>query len=250
MPRRPRRWREDACYHITCRCHEREFLLKFAKHRNLYLDFLQEAAARFRLTVLDYMATCNHVHLLLRTSRGAQTSSALQYVQGRIAQAYNIAKGREGAFWKDRFHATRIQSGEHLRRCLLYIDMNMVRAGAVDNPLDWKHSGCIEFHPEESLGRRIIDMNALLKSLRMDSMSGFRAWHAKALVKRIEDKSQAMKREDLWSRAIAVGDRDWLGELSAKERLKGAAIASFDGPDGQISFLMEKTIKPELNADF
>ena len=95
MPRRPRCWREDACYHITHRCHGRDFLLKFAKHRDLYLNLLRDAVKSFRLEVLDYMVTSNHIHLLLHTPRGAQTSSALQYVHGRIAQDYNIAKGRE-----------------------------------------------------------------------------------------------------------------------------------------------------------
>ncbi len=87
MPRQPRRWREDACYHVTHRCHEREFLLKFAKRRKLYLKLLKEASVRFRLEVLDYMVTSNHVHLLLRTPKAAQTSAALQYVHGRLAQS-------------------------------------------------------------------------------------------------------------------------------------------------------------------
>jgi len=29
MPRRRRGWIDDACYHVTHRCHEREFLFKF-----------------------------------------------------------------------------------------------------------------------------------------------------------------------------------------------------------------------------
>jgi putative transposase len=32
-----------------------------------------------------------------------------------------------------------VQSGHHLRRCMLYIDLNMVRAGAVTHPADWLH---------------------------------------------------------------------------------------------------------------
>ena len=36
---------------------------------------------------------------------------------------------RKGAFWEDRYHATVIEKGEHLLRCIVYIDMNMVRAG-------------------------------------------------------------------------------------------------------------------------
>jgi putative transposase len=40
-------------------------------------------------------------------------------------------KHRKGAFWEDRYHATAIESGEHLLRCLVYIDLDMVRVGRV-----------------------------------------------------------------------------------------------------------------------
>ncbi|MFZ0724160.1 MAG: hypothetical protein WAM61_00085, partial [Desulfobacterales bacterium] len=39
---------------------------------------------------------------------------SLQLVAGRTAQEYNDRKGRKGAFWEDRYHATAIEKGEHL----------------------------------------------------------------------------------------------------------------------------------------
>jgi REP-associated tyrosine transposase len=41
---------------------------------------------------------------------------------------YNQRKDRQGAFWEDRYHATAIEADEHLHHCLIYIDLNMVRA--------------------------------------------------------------------------------------------------------------------------
>jgi putative transposase len=46
-----------------------------------------------------------------------------------MGQEYNESKARHGAFWEDRYHATTVESDEHLHRCLVYIDLNMVRAG-------------------------------------------------------------------------------------------------------------------------
>ena len=43
MSRQPRRWREDAYYHVTHRCHESESLLKFAKHKMFYLKLSKYA---------------------------------------------------------------------------------------------------------------------------------------------------------------------------------------------------------------
>ena len=44
---------------------------------------------------------------------------------------------RKGAFWEDRYHATAIESGKHLMRCMIYIDLNMVRASIVKHPFEW-----------------------------------------------------------------------------------------------------------------
>ncbi|RJR07511.1 hypothetical protein C4588_06790 [Candidatus Parcubacteria bacterium] len=60
---------------------------------------------------------------------------------GRTGQEYNQRKDRKGAFWEDRYHATAIESGEHLLRCIVYIDLNMVRAGIVDHPSQWPFCG-------------------------------------------------------------------------------------------------------------
>lgn len=78
--------------------------------------------------------TSNHIHLLVRDRGHGEIASSMQLVAGRTAQAYNLRKRRSGAFWEDRYHATAVDTGEHLARCVVYIDLNMVRAGAVDHP--------------------------------------------------------------------------------------------------------------------
>ena len=65
----------------------------------------------------------------------------MQLIAGKTAQAFNAVKARRGAFWEDRYHATAVQSGSHLRTCRLYVDLNMVRAGAVEHPGQWKTGG-------------------------------------------------------------------------------------------------------------
>jgi putative transposase len=70
-----------------------------------------------------------------------QDPKRIQLVAGRTGQEYNQRKDRKGAFWEDRYHATVIESGEHLLRCIVYIDLNMVRAGIVDHPSQWPFCG-------------------------------------------------------------------------------------------------------------
>ncbi len=57
MPRRRRGWLDKACYHVTHRCHKREFLFKFAKYRDLYIRQLWEMKQRFKVDILNYMIT-------------------------------------------------------------------------------------------------------------------------------------------------------------------------------------------------
>ena len=51
--------------HITHRCHKREFLLKFARDRHWWRQWLFEAKKRYDLVILNYTVTSNHVHLLV-----------------------------------------------------------------------------------------------------------------------------------------------------------------------------------------
>jgi REP element-mobilizing transposase RayT len=98
------------------------------KHRRRYLHWLFEAKKRFGLSVLNYMITSNHVHLLIKDTGPNVIADSMQLIAGRTAQEYNQRKDRQGAFWEDRYHATAIEADEHLHRCLIYIDLNMVRA--------------------------------------------------------------------------------------------------------------------------
>ena len=38
---------------------------------------------------------------------------------------------------EDRYHAAAIESGKYFLNCLVYIDLNMVRAGIVEHSPEW-----------------------------------------------------------------------------------------------------------------
>ena len=61
MPRANRHFLPGHVWHITHRCHDKKFLLKFLRDRQRYLRWVFEAKKRFGLSVLDYMVTYNHV---------------------------------------------------------------------------------------------------------------------------------------------------------------------------------------------
>ncbi|WP_155326107.1 transposase [Desulfosarcina ovata] len=112
------------------------------------MELLFKAKKRYQLSILNFIVTSNHIHLIVSDSTRADAiPRTIQFVAGRLGQEYNRRKNRKGAFWEDRYHATAIESGEHLWRCMVYIDLNMVRAGVVSHPSEWKWSG---FHEIQS----------------------------------------------------------------------------------------------------
>jgi REP-associated tyrosine transposase len=135
MARANRHYIPGYVWHITHRCHKREFLLKFVRDRRRWLHWLYEAKKRFGTSVLNYAVTSNHIHLLVRDGKeGEVIPQTMQLIAGRTGQEYNQRKNRNGAFWEDRYHATAVEPGPHLFRCLVYIDLNKVRAGVVTHP--------------------------------------------------------------------------------------------------------------------
>jgi len=138
MARANRHYIPGQVWHITHRCHKREFLFKFSRDRRQWLRWLFEAKKRFKVCILNYAVTSNHIHLLVRDGQQCEViPQTMQLIAGRTEQEYNQRKKRNGAFWEDRYHATAVESGPYLIQCMIYIDVNMVRAGVVTHPSKW-----------------------------------------------------------------------------------------------------------------
>ena len=60
---------------------------------------------------------------------------------GAVARHLNRRKEHEGSVWEHPYQCTMIEDGKHLLNCLRYVDMNMVRAGIVEHPRDWRWCG-------------------------------------------------------------------------------------------------------------
>jgi putative transposase len=213
MARANRHYLPNRVWHLTHRCHQREFLLKFAKDKHRWLTWLAEARRRFGLRVLNYVVTSNHIHLLVWDHGEGAIPNSLQLMAGRTAQEFNQRKGRKGAFWEDRYHATAVETDDHLIRCLVYMDLNMVRAGVVAHPEEWPYGGYYElFHLPTRSAR--LDLDSLLTLCGMadvDAMKQARQlWVGEALAngpgKRVAD----------WTESVAVGTPKYLEEIKGQ----------------------------------
>lgn len=66
MPLANRHCLPGRIWHITHRCHKKELLLKFARDRRRWVQWLFEAKKRYGLRVLNCMASSNHIPLRVR----------------------------------------------------------------------------------------------------------------------------------------------------------------------------------------
>lgn len=213
MPRRTRNWLNRSCYHLTHRCIDKQHLFKSSITRDIYMHELREMTKRYKVDILNYCVTSNHVHILVYSSQGTEIANGMQYLQGRMGQRYNMFKNRQGAFWTGRYHATLIERGGHLSECLFYIDYNMMRARAVRHPSEWKQCG---YH--ELIGSKrnctILNQNKLLWCLGMEGQQEkFLNWYNKT----IESKADFyMQRQPHWTESLAVGSEEWINRLKGK----------------------------------
>ena len=211
VPRANRYFVPGKFYHLTHRCHDRRFLFKFVRDRNQYRQLLWSSLREFPVTVLAYCITSNHTHVLARSESDGAISQWMQSVEGEFAQSYNRRKGRRGAFWSDRYHCTMIEEGPHLWNAMVYIDLNMVRAGVVSHPAQWRWCSYSEwFGSRRRYG--VVDCNESLRVLGAVSLQEFRANYEALIQARLAKDSMA--REPHWTESIAVGSRAFVESIA------------------------------------
>jgi putative transposase len=244
MARAKRHYLPGHVWHLTHRCHKKEFLLKFGRDRRRWLQWLFEAKKRYGLCILNYMVTSNHIHLLVADGGGREViPKSLQLIAGRTGQEYNQRKNRNGAFWEDRYHATAVSSDRHLVQCLVYIDLNMVRAGVVNHPSEWSFGGYNEIQkPRERYA--LIDYKRLMDLLHISTIDDLRNSHKKWVEEILKTKNYV--RESKWSQSIAVGSKNFVENIKLKLgiRAKGRKVG-----ESEESYHLREAQAP-YNSDF
>ncbi len=157
---------------------------------------------------------------------------SIQLIAGRTEQEFNKRKSRKGAYWEDRYHATAIEADNHLFQCLVYIDLNMVRAGVVEHPSEWRFCGYNEIlAPRQRYA--LIDYDGLRSLLNFDPMDDlaatYRGWIEELL------GGGNSPRGGKWTESVAVGSEGFVTALKQTLGLKAEGRAMIGG-DGTYEF--------------
>ena len=165
------------------------------------------------------MVTSNHIHLLVEDKGEGVIPRSIQLIAGRTAQDYNRRKKRKGAFWEDRYQATAVQADSHFVQCMLYIDMNMVRAGVVGHPSEWVFCGYSEIQkPPQRYS--VIDRKRLMELVGIgvsDELGRrYEGWVDDIL------RSSESTRESKWTESVAVGNMQFIGRVRGELGMRAA----------------------------
>jgi len=212
MPRATRYLENGYLYHLTHRCADGEFFLRFAKERDTYRKWLRIGTIRYHVSVLGYTITSNHTHVVCEVRDRLAVAKMMKLASGTVAQQRNLRKQHEGSVWEHPYQCTRIQDGKHLLNCLRYVDLNMVRAGKIKHPDQWRWCGYDEL-TEQRCRYRIIDQDRLLSLTAFASMATFADFYRSSILERLN--SGLVARESYWTEAVAVGSEDFVKAAEA-----------------------------------
>ncbi len=90
---------------------------------------------------IPFACLCGRARGRDRKGGGPTVFSRRRYARSPRGYAAPTPVGRGGAFWEARYHCTLVDGGEHAFNCIRCIDLNMVRAGVVGHPLEWRWCG-------------------------------------------------------------------------------------------------------------
>jgi len=176
------------------------------------------------------MVTSNHVHLLVvDTGNREAISKSMQLAAGRTGQEYNQRKSRRGAYWEDRYHATAVESGDHLARCIAYIDANMVRCGVVSHPSMWAFGGYNEIQKPRRKNI-LIDYEKLRDLVGAGSYEQLRRSHKRWVEDYLGNGPKS--RQDMWTDSIAVGSKSYVEEVKSLLGYKAKGRGVIAGGEG------------------
>jgi REP element-mobilizing transposase RayT len=223
LPRRPRVFVEGGIYHVYNRFARGADLFAEPEEAIQFLEILRKARDRDGLTVLAWCLMSNHYHLALRTS-AVPLARTMGYVQSRFGQGYNRRHRSSGPRWQSRYKARMVEDAQYLDYLIVYIHLNPVFPGLVNDPAEHAFSG-----HRELLGKvkqPLIDVDGVLAGYG-DTVRTARRAYVKALkgARQVEWRDELPGGLPWWRRKVdrpvePVAPGAWIDELGRSTGLE------------------------------
>lgn len=127
-------------HHVIQRGNNRQPIFDSKDDYQTLLDLVEQSAAKFGVSIHAYVLMSNHFHLLLTPQTTEGLPQMMQAVGRSYVRYFNRSQQRSGTLWEGRYRSTLIQSERYLLACMVYMDLNPVRAGLVARAGDYPWS--------------------------------------------------------------------------------------------------------------
>lgn len=160
MPRADRILVEGGLYHVYNRLGRGEQFFQQEAEARQFVSLLREVVERDSLTVYAWCLMSNHYHLAVRTG-AVPLDRPIHSLQQRVTRGINARNRVYGPLWQGRYRSKVVNDQRYLDQLLVYIHLNPIMAGIVDDPADYPWSGHLEL-----LGKirpPIVDLDEVLR---------------------------------------------------------------------------------------
>jgi len=199
-------------HHVIQRGNNRQPIFSSTADFENLLELLHENARKFDVAIHAYVLMGNHFHLLATPKTENGLPQMMQAVGRRYVRYFNDAQKRTGTLWEGRYKSTLVQTDRYLLACMVYIDLNPVRAGMVTQAQDypWSSHG----HYMGLRTDRLLTPHALFWGLGNTPFAR-EAVYAE-LVQTGVSLAQQHALTDATLRGWALGEADFVAELQKK----------------------------------
>ena len=212
MPRKPRFYLPGVPAHVVQRGNNRQAVFFTDDDYQAYLGWLREACERHGCVLHAYVLMTNHLHLLLTPEEPDSISKMIQFVGRKYVTYINHLYGRSGTLWEGRHKGNVIEDSAYLLACMVYIELNPVRASMTETPGEYRWSSYRDNAYGESNG--LVTHHWLFKKLGNTDEARHHAYR--------ELFSNALEHEQLHQLRAAVQTGTPLGNDRFREQIERA----------------------------
>lgn len=212
MARLPRLTVPGYPHHIIQRGNNRQAIVGDRADYELLLGLIDEHARKNAVALHAYVLMSNHFHLLATPETAEGIPQMMQAVGRRYVRHYNLRHARTGTLWEGRYRSTLIQAERYLLACMVYIDLNPVRAGMVDDPADY-HWSSHQYYVGRR-GDRLVTPHPLYWALGNEPFAREQAYAELVRSGISQDQQRALTDSAL--RGWALGEPDYVADLQRR----------------------------------
>ena len=152
---------------VTFSCFQKREYFKNIESKMIFLKCLKDFRKNVSIKIYGYVIMPDHIHLVLHPPNGLKLGVLIGQLKGRSSNAIikirddiSVRSNGHPAVWEKRCYDHNCRTHEIVVEKNNYCHMNPVKAGIVDNPLDyvWSSYRCYEGYKDVALEIDMIEI--------------------------------------------------------------------------------------------